>query len=132
MAQFLDRGLGAHGLAGDADVSALLSELRSLFADQICVVLLYGSYLRGAKDTLLDFYVVVEDYHHALGSRLAAGSAFSHAAERVLPLVTHRAKTVAHRAKRCAGQIRGGEPAATATPGAFPASVFLGAAYPTV
>jgi hypothetical protein len=76
VAQFLDAAMAVDGLQKDADVAALLDALRARFGEQICAVLLYGSYLRGAKDTLLDFYVVVDDYGLALDSRLQALSAF--------------------------------------------------------
>ena len=75
--RFLDSRLAAFPADTDADVAALLEALHAKHANQISSVLLYGSYLRGARDTLLDFYVVVEDYRRALGSGLAAASAFA-------------------------------------------------------
>ncbi len=45
--------------------------LAERFGDRMVAVLLYGSWLRGSRDTVLDFYVLLDDYD-ALGSRLAA------------------------------------------------------------
>lgn len=59
-------------LVNDQGVGLLLSELRARCGEHVRAVLLYGSYLRGARDTLLDFYVVVDDYRGALGSWFSA------------------------------------------------------------
>lgn len=45
--------------------------LRERFGDSVCAILLYGSFLRGKRDTVLDFYVLLDDYS-ALSSRCAA------------------------------------------------------------
>jgi hypothetical protein len=59
-------------LEGDRGVEQVLSELRTRCGEHIQTVLLYGSYLRGVRDTLLDFYVVVDGYRGALGSPVSA------------------------------------------------------------
>ncbi|MCZ6711869.1 MAG: hypothetical protein O7B25_16005 [Gammaproteobacteria bacterium] len=61
-----------HAPADDPDVARLVSALRDRYGQQIVGILLYGSYLRGARDTLLDFYVVVDSYADSLDSRLGA------------------------------------------------------------
>lgn len=58
--------------ADDPDVARLVAALREKFGNEIVGILLYGSYLRGARDTLLDFYVVVDRYANAFDSRLSA------------------------------------------------------------
>jgi len=40
----------------------LLEQIRSRYGDGLQAVLIYGSYLRGKRDTLLDFYVFLDDY----------------------------------------------------------------------
>jgi len=40
----------------------LLSQIHARFGNGLQAVLIYGSYLRGKRDTLLDFYVFVDDY----------------------------------------------------------------------
>ena len=60
----------------DAEVAALVAAILERCGAGVQTVLLYGSYLRGARDTLLDFYVVVDDYASALGSRWSALGAF--------------------------------------------------------
>ncbi|MCP5145528.1 MAG: hypothetical protein H6978_12025 [Gammaproteobacteria bacterium] len=52
--------------ADDADVQTLLSLIIDRHGNAVRAVLLYGSYLRGTRGTLLDFYVLVDDYAGAL------------------------------------------------------------------
>lgn len=66
---------GSVDLEGDRRVDLVLSELHARCGQHIQAVLLYGSYLRGVRDTLLDFYVVVDDYRGALGSVLSGAAA---------------------------------------------------------
>lgn len=40
----------------------LLQVLRERHGDNLCAVLIYGSFLRGKRDTVLDFYVLLDDY----------------------------------------------------------------------
>jgi len=47
----------------DASVEPLLEEIRQKHGDTLLAILVYGSWLRGKRDTMLDFYVLVEDYH---------------------------------------------------------------------
>ena len=59
-------------LENDQGLERVLSELRARCGEDLQAVLLYGSYLRGVRDTLLDFYVVVDGYRGALGTALSA------------------------------------------------------------
>ncbi len=61
-----------HAPADDPEVARLVSVLHERLGEQIVGILLYGSYLRGARDSLLDFYVVVDSYAGSLDSRLGA------------------------------------------------------------
>jgi len=46
----------------DASLAPLLGEIRQKHGDALLAILVYGSWLRGKRDTMLDFYVLVEDY----------------------------------------------------------------------
>lgn len=46
----------------DEKRDALLSQIRQRYGDGLLAVLIYGSYLRGKRDTLLDFYVLLDSY----------------------------------------------------------------------
>jgi hypothetical protein len=46
----------------DAKLQPLLNEIRQKHGDALLAILVYGSWLRGQRDTMLDFYVLVEDY----------------------------------------------------------------------
>jgi len=67
-----------HALAHphDPDVARLSSAITARHGSAVDAVLLYGSYLRGKRDTLLDFYVLLDDLAsglprgHAVGNRL--------------------------------------------------------------
>ena len=48
--------------SGDASLEPLLKEIRQKHGDALLAILVYGSWLRGKRDTMLDFYVLVEDY----------------------------------------------------------------------
>ena len=48
--------------ARDAGLEFLLEEIRQKHGDALLAILVYGSWLRGKRDTMLDFYVLVEDY----------------------------------------------------------------------
>ena len=45
------------------NLEPLLEEIRQKHGDALLAILVYGSWLRGKRDTMLDFYVLVEDYH---------------------------------------------------------------------
>jgi hypothetical protein len=49
-------------LPQDASLEPLLQIIRERHGDALQAVLVYGSWLRGERDTMLDFYVLVEDY----------------------------------------------------------------------
>lgn len=44
------------------DVKGLLDLIQQRFGDSLAAVLVYGSYLRGKRDTVLDFYALLDDY----------------------------------------------------------------------
>jgi hypothetical protein len=46
----------------DAGLEPLLKEIRQKHGPALLAILVYGSWLRGKRDTMLDFYVLVEDY----------------------------------------------------------------------
>lgn len=51
------------GSSSDTGIEALLEEIRRKHGEALLAILVYGSWLRGKRDTMLDFYVLVEDYH---------------------------------------------------------------------
>lgn len=69
-------GHGISATASDPDIRGVVSTLRDRLGDSLQTVLLYGSYLRGERDTVLDFYAVVDDYSRALRSPAVAVSAW--------------------------------------------------------
>ena len=69
---YLARLSRQHASAADPDVARLVNALHDRHGGQIVGILLYGSYLRGERDTLLDFYVVVDSYAESLDSRIGA------------------------------------------------------------
>lgn len=48
--------------SGNAAIEPLLAEIKQQHGDALLAILVYGSWLRGKRDTMLDFYVLVEDY----------------------------------------------------------------------
>ena len=46
----------------DEKRGGLLQAIRARYGAGVCAILIYGSYLRGARDTMLDFYVLVDNY----------------------------------------------------------------------
>jgi hypothetical protein len=46
----------------EPSLEPLLKEIRQKHGDALLAILVYGSWLRGKRDTMLDFYVLVEDY----------------------------------------------------------------------
>ena len=40
----------------------MLSQIKQRYGQGLLAVLIYGSYLRGKRDTLLDFYVLLDSY----------------------------------------------------------------------
>ena len=46
-----------------SSIQPLLEEIRQKHDDALLAILVYGSWLRGKRDTMLDFYVLVDDYH---------------------------------------------------------------------
>lgn len=45
------------------NLEPLLEKIRRKHGSALLAILVYGSWLRGKRDTMLDFYVLVEDYH---------------------------------------------------------------------
>jgi hypothetical protein len=68
----ISRQLEARAHHDDADVARLVCEIGRRHGAAVTAVLLYGSYLRGKRDTLLDFYVLLDDLDAALPSRWQA------------------------------------------------------------
>ena len=52
----------------DQGIEPLLEEIRNKHGEALQAILVYGSWLRGKRDTMLDFYVLVENYR-ALNSK---------------------------------------------------------------
>ena len=46
----------------DEQRDRLLTQIQDLYGSGLLAVLIYGSYLRGKRDTLLDFYVLLDSY----------------------------------------------------------------------
>lgn len=46
----------------DPGIRSLVEEIRQKHGEALQAILVYGSWLRGKRDTMLDFYVLVEDY----------------------------------------------------------------------
>jgi hypothetical protein len=46
----------------DEQRDGLLQAIHARYGAGVCAVLIYGSYLRGLRDTMLDFYVLVDNY----------------------------------------------------------------------
>ncbi len=46
----------------DKQRDQLLAQIRECYGNDLLAVLIYGSYLRGKRDTLLDFYVLLDSY----------------------------------------------------------------------
>ncbi len=44
------------------NLTPLLTHMKNKFGDDLLAILIYGSWLRGKRDTMLDFYVLLEDY----------------------------------------------------------------------
>ena len=53
----------------DAGRDRLVDQLRGRYGPGLLAVLIYGSYLRGKRDTLLDFYVLLDSYAQTLAGR---------------------------------------------------------------
>ncbi|MGB5209231.1 MAG: hypothetical protein WBN31_05525 [Gammaproteobacteria bacterium] len=51
----------------DPALVSLLTVIRERYGDSLEAVLVYGSYLRGKRDTLLDFYVLLRDFDRLPG-----------------------------------------------------------------
>lgn len=66
-----DTGAGDHESIESKSIEPLLQEIRQKHGESLLAILVYGSWLRGKRDTMLDFYVLVEDYR-TLGSRWQA------------------------------------------------------------
>jgi hypothetical protein len=60
----------------DEQRDGLLQAIYARFGAGVCAILIYGSYLRGVRDTMLDFYVLVDNYT-AMHSRWQAALAWA-------------------------------------------------------
>jgi hypothetical protein len=72
--ELIGRQLDRLGHRDDPDVRRLVDELHRRHGNRVAAVLLYGSYLRGKRDTLLDFYVLLTDLRGALPGWQAWGN----------------------------------------------------------
>jgi hypothetical protein len=76
LASLIHQELHALSHQHDPDVARLTAAITTRHGGAVDAVLLYGSYLRGKRDTLLDFYVLLDDLGaalprgHATGNRL--------------------------------------------------------------
>ena len=52
----------SHIAVEDTSLEGLLQEIRQKHGQSLLAILVYGSWLRGKRDTMLDFYVLVDDY----------------------------------------------------------------------
>lgn len=59
---YLLRRSDGESVGDDPPIKALLAELDRRYGDSLEAVIVYGSYLRGKRDTILDFYALVDDY----------------------------------------------------------------------
>lgn len=50
-------------LPSDTSLEPLLDSIRQQHGDSILAILVYGSWLRGQRDTMPDLYVLLDDYH---------------------------------------------------------------------
>ena len=100
--------LEAGGFAADPQVQALLRAVFARHGASMAAVLLYGSYLRGKRDTLLDFYVLLDDLGtlpgrwQAWGNRLLPPNVYHVAADHAGHLVRAKYATLS------VAQFRGG------------------------
>jgi hypothetical protein len=67
------RGLVAGQISANCDFpdeqrDQLLAQIRQRYGRGLLAVLIYGSYLRGKRDTLLDFYVLLDSYRSMPGA----------------------------------------------------------------
>ncbi len=58
----IEQRLGAEEQTADPLLDAFLDEFKKRYGESLLGVLLYGSYLRGERDSPLDFYVLVDRY----------------------------------------------------------------------
>ncbi|MEQ8497306.1 MAG: hypothetical protein RLW42_24065, partial [Gammaproteobacteria bacterium] len=56
--------------SAEAWPARFVAQLRARYGAHVEAIVLYGSWLRGKRDTVLDFYVLLDDYA-ALDSRTA-------------------------------------------------------------
>jgi hypothetical protein len=57
--------LGSRRPPEDEQVTALVREIRRRHDHSLAAILLYGSYVRGKRDTILDFYALLDTYRGA-------------------------------------------------------------------
>ena len=58
----IEQGLQPIDIGDDPLLTDLLNLIRQQYAASLAAVLIYGSYRRGKRDTLLDFYLLLDDY----------------------------------------------------------------------
>lgn len=62
----VSRRIGDERALSDERIIALVDAMRRRHGTAIRAILLYGSYLRGKRDTLLDFYMLLDSYNGTL------------------------------------------------------------------
>lgn len=60
--EFLAAHIGRDALQVDPGLAALLETIRARFGASLAAVLVYGSWTRGKRDTLIDLYALLDDY----------------------------------------------------------------------
>jgi len=76
LCELVDARLKAACAWPDQHREQLIEAIRRRYGNGVSAILIYGSYLRGKRDTLLDFYVLLEDYA-AMRSRWQAALAWA-------------------------------------------------------
>jgi len=61
-ASHMDNQIKHTAASQDTGLETLLEEIKQKHGDAILAILVYGSWLRGKRDTMLDFYVLVDNY----------------------------------------------------------------------
>ena len=79
----VDNPVGISEPEVDDPVTRLVAEIHRRHGDSVAAIVVYGSYLRGKRDTLLDFYVLLENFSnmpkrwHAYSARILAPNVYN-------------------------------------------------------
>ncbi len=69
MKSIIEDRIRADDITGDPPVASLIDLLKETHGTSLLAILMYGSYLRGKRGTILDFYVLLDSYDGALPKR---------------------------------------------------------------